>query len=198
MSIVDRAYLAVIMFLMVFVLWFSFSLAGKAEPSFDNVADAVELHPVPPYLEGGQITLKTRAGISEATSKDYAIVLRKNLSKYKKCPSSCLAEAKKACSKEAVPTKCEASVIEKIVDRYVETPEVEEKPVAYNRLIAHFGIGYNGVEAVPVDTGTGVVVQQKQVPIVGATYMRAMDSGFSFGVTAFSNNSYTGSVGIDF
>lgn len=198
MNILDRAYLAAIMFLMVFVLWFSFSLAAKAEPSFDNVADASELHPVPPYLEGGQITLKTKAGVSAATSKDYAIVLRKNLSKYKKCPSSCLAEAKKQCAKEAVPTKCEETVIERIVDRYIEPEPVEEKPVSYNRLIAHFGIGYNGVEAVPLEETQGVVVQQKQVPVVGATYMRYTDSGFSYGLTAFSNNTFSGSVGIDF
>lgn len=144
-------------------------------------------HP-PKYLEGGKITLETKAGKSKALSKNWAIVPRKNLSKYKKCPSSC----------QTAPQASQAPVqtIEKVVEKEIEVVR-EVVIIPKNRFMLHLGGGFMGLEETRDEQGN-ILFSQKVSPVVGGTYLRHIKKNISVGATLYSNMTASFSVGFDY
>ena len=85
--------------------------------------------------------------------------------------------------------RCKITVPPKGVTREIRTRTV----LKANIFFLHLGVGNNGVTV--KKQGDALIVEEKKVPLLGATYARHLTSGFYVGLSGFSNESVTGMVG---
>ncbi len=141
-----------------------------------STSKAAEKYPTPKHLRGGQVTLKTNTGLWKGRSEDLAIVKRKNLSKYKSC--------------KKLMERCPMPVAK---TRMVRTITKTKKIIKPNTVTFHAGVGKNGV--IVKDEKDSVLIEPKTVPILGMSYARHIGSGFSVGISVYTNETFTGNVG---
>jgi len=127
----------------------------------------------PSYLENGRIKLSRPGGVDHVSSDEYALVKRANLTKYKNL------SAAPECTK------------------VIRTRTITRTLMRRNLVLFHAGIGQNGVI---IDRGETdyLLIKQKTVPVVGASYLRHIKSGYSIGGSAFTSNTFTLSAGYSF
>ena len=165
MTASNKLYFSMFSVVFTFLLWFMLCEIGKAQ----------EQKP-PDYLKGGVISLKTKAGETKALSKDWAIVKRKNLSKYKVCP--------------VCVEKVRTIYKDKPIVKYVRTKAKVKK----NSLFLNLGYGSTGLEKYE-EGEKDILIGPTYGPVFGATYIRR-NSQISYGLSVLTNQ--TGSVLLGF
>lgn len=144
-------------------------------------AKADSRYPVPEHLKGGRMELKTKRGTSRSTSEVTAWVKRKNLTKYKSCTAL----------RTLTEQKCGTQPKTRLVRTITKT--ITRKIVKPNTVTFHAGVGKNGV--IVRDEKDSVLIEPKTVPILGMSYARQVGSGFSVGISVYTNETFTGNVG---